>query len=218
MKNLILSILIIFSIIMPISAIAAPWMEILGFLESMAESEFNLKGINTDELGRLNELKDGLIGTHQFGDSEYNDNRFDWGAKNWQEILAMSNGKGSGDLADAVNQVKDQFSYGSSLDSKSESENKYYDLIYKTSVVSRAASDVAYKQASNEEKTISKLNGKIDTAQDEKSASDLNNRFASEQASSSLQQTKLLSVLVQQNSIDQQEKINRAKETMDFLK
>lgn len=202
----------------PISALAEPWGIIINALMQMATSEAGIDQSSLSEVSSLDKITNGLSGVHNYGRIGYNDSRYSWGANNWQEILAMANGGGSGDLADAIGRLRGEFPSNEPLNSNNDSENKYYDLVYKTALASRAASEVAYKQANDEEKTVSNLNKQIDMAQDEKSASDLNNRLAAEQASSSLQQTKLLSVIVQQQAIEQQEKTNIAKENMKFLR
>lgn len=212
------STLLIFSLIAPISAHAVGWRMLFDALMNMYGVNLDMKNQNAESLDAINALNDSLKGTHQYGSRYLDNDSYNWGANSWQEILSMSrSGIGRGQLADATARLAREFPIDGSLNSPNQIENDYYDLQARTALASRSTSEVAYKQAVREEKTMHDLNGLIDKTPDAKSAADLNNRLVAENAMTNVQQTKLLAVLVQQAALSEQEKANRAREDKEFF-
>lgn len=180
----------------------------------------DMKDLNGEQLDKLNELSEALKGTHTYGNNYYNVADHDWGsnATDWQSILSMTrHGHGDGELGDVISTLSRDFPMENSLNSPNDIENKYYELSAQDALASRSSSEVAYKQAVRAEKTMNTLHDLIDKTPDSKSAEDLNNRFAAESTMSSIQQTKLLAILIQQISLQSQAESNRAKEDKEFF-
>lgn len=165
-------------------------------------------------------LQKGLLGTHTYGGQFYDSSAYDWGdqADDWQKILAMSkNRNGSGNLSSVIGRVANQFPVQSQLGSTNSIENEYYDLQASTAIATRSGSELAFNQAVKNEKNIRQLHREIDQAPDAKSAADLNNRLASENAMLSVQQTKLLAMIAQQAAVEAQARAIRAQEDKAFF-
>jgi hypothetical protein len=196
--------------------------ELLDSMKNQDRDQLNkLKDINDhlDTLRRLNiQLNNSLIGKHNYGSQNYDVNRFNWGKENnWQSILALvNNGGGNNDLGSYVRRASNQFPIRDSLGSN-DVQNEYYRMQAQTTIASRASSQLAFDQLNSEYDTMQQLHKLIDATNDNKSAVDLNNRLVTENAMINLQQAKLMAVLVQQVSIDAQEKANRAKANAEFF-
>jgi hypothetical protein len=220
MKKIMAGFVIASTLFFPLSANAIGWKQLVDAIAQMYGLDLKTNQLNADQLDTLKDIQGSLTGTHNYGKSNYDKNANSWGenSSDWQQILSLSkNGGGSGELGNTIADLSKEFPISGSLNSPNKVENDYYNLQARTALSSRSASEVAYKQAVREEKTLKSLHGMIDKTEDEKSASDLNNRMASEAAMTSVQQTKLLSVLVQQAAVNAQEKANRAKEDMEFF-
>tara|TARA_R110000868_G_scaffold207266_3_gene456242 strand:+ start:3309 stop:3989 length:681 start_codon:yes stop_codon:yes gene_type:complete len=203
----------------PVTAEASGWILLLQQFIKMYNLDLHTDKINTDQLGKLNDLKKSLTGTHRYGGRNYDRYAYAWGDRtgDWQQILSLSrSGNSNGEVASRMVELAKEFPIRNSLNSTNNVENDYYTLQAQTALSSRSTSEVAYRQAVREEKTLRELHDMIDSAADEKSASDLSNRVATEHAMTSVQQTKLLSILVQQAAVNAQEKANRAREDMEF--
>lgn len=205
---------------LPLSA-SAEW------LEDIFKAALKIYGINVEmkdldrnQLTQLNNINDSLTGTHNYGSQYYNANQFGWGqdSSNWQLLLAQAaRGGGNGEVGHAMNQLSPQFPIRSSLGSSNETQNEYYRLQAQTTLASRATSQTAFEQLNREADTLQNLHNLIDRAPDSKSAADINNRLAAENALINIQQAKLLAVLVQQAAIDSQARANTAKENAEFF-
>lgn len=195
------------------------WGDIFNMIAGMYGVSLDTNKIDKDQLDKLKDINNSLTGTHNYGNKNYDKNTYVWGngTDDWQQVLAMSRNGGSGELGSTISELSKQFPMTGSLKSRNPVENDYYDLQARTALASRSSAEVAYKQAVKEEKTMRNLHDMIDHAEDQKSAADLNNRFAAENAMTNVQQTKLLSILVQQQAVSAQEKANRAKEDMEFF-
>ncbi len=191
--------------------------KILG--ENVLISEQALKQVKS--LSSIHEgLEKGLLGTHTYGGKFYDSLAYDWGgqADDWQKILSMSkNRNGSGNLSSVIGRVANQFPVQSQLGSTNSLENEYYDLQASTAIATRSGSELAFNQAVKNEKNIRQLHREIDQAPDAKSAADLNNRLASENAMLSVQQTKLLAMIAQQAAVEAQARAIRAQEDKAFF-
>lgn len=175
-------------------------------------------GLN--QLDSLKSIQSGLLGTHEYGGRLYDSSAYDWGdqADDWQKILVMSkNRNGSGNLSSVIGRVANQFPVQSQLGSTNSLENEYYDLQASTAIATRSGSELAFNQAVKNEKNIRQLHREIDQAPDAKSAADLNNRLASENAMLSVQQTKLLAMIAQQAAVEAQARAIRAQEDKTFF-
>lgn len=224
MKHLVRCILFAVAITLPVSSYAN-WIDTL---KDISRAIIKLYGVNVEmkdidrnQLDQLKGINNSLLGKHNYGSRDYDDDAYSWGmsANSWQQILALSrNGGGNGQLGDTILSLAKEYPIQDDFNSPNTTESDYYRLQAQTSLASRSAAELSYKQAVEQEKRMRTLHDLIDQVEDEKSASDLNNRLSSEQAMTSLQQTKLLSILVQQQAVAAQEKANRAKEDMEFYK
>lgn len=220
MKRLTAYISIILITILPVTSHASIWKSLLKAAWDTYGVNLDIKNFSIDQLDQLKSLNGSLTGTHSYGSRYYDDKIYDWGSHtdSWQHVLSLArNGGGSGELGETIISLAKEFPMTGSLNSKNQVENDYYKLQAQTALSSRSASEVAYQQAIREEKNMKKLHHMIDYAADEKSAADLNNRFSSEQAFTSVQQMKLLAILVQQQAVNSQERANRAREDMEFF-
>lgn len=205
----------------------APNIAAANWLKDIFDISTKIYGVNLDanyisqsQLDQISKITAGLTGTHDFGSQSYDANRFSWGqgTNDWQAILAMANNGGAnGQLGSILKQLSGQYPISPSLGSSSNLQNQYYLMQAQTALASRAGAQLAFKQINQEADTMQYLHSKIDTTQDNKSAVDLNNRLAAENAMVNIQQAKLLAILAEQASLDAQEKVNRAKETADFF-
>ena len=222
-KRLIMSLLIAFMItLIAWPVYADPAGDAILSLILGKDAEILMNAIKQMEsLGLIQEgLEQGLLGTHSYGSQYYNEDNYRWGggSDDWQSILAMSrHGASNGALSDIVSHVSKQFPVNHSLGSTNAVENEYYELQARTAIAARSGSELAFNQTSHDEENIRRLHRKIDQAEDSKSATDLNNRFASENAMLSIQQTKLLAMLVQQAAVDAQARSIRAQEDKDIF-
>ena len=184
-------------------------------MKNISQDTFN---INKDQLSQLNLITNGLTGTHSYGSMNYDKNQFDWGkgSDNWQDMLSLYK-TGGGSLAQVSGNLEKEFPIADNLGSSSQTENEYYRLQAQTTLASRSSSQLAFEQVSKESKVIEDLHNEIDKSKDNKSSVDLNNRLVSEQNNMSIQQTKLLALLVQQEAVNSQEKANHAKENAEFF-
>lgn len=179
----------------------------------------NLFDVNKDQLTQLNAINQDLTGTHRYGSMNYNSHQYSWGdgSDNWQSLLSLYKTGGGGELATMAGKLSKDFPIADNLDTTNPTENEYYRLQAQTTLASRASSQLAFNQVSQESKVVETLHDEIDQTKDNKSSVDLNNRMLSEQNRMSIQQTKLLATLVQQAAIDSQEKANHAKENATFF-
>lgn len=203
----ILIFLIIFNITFPITSNAIGWKALFDAMTKIYGINLDMKNLDADQLSKLNDLADSLKGTHDYGGQYYNANDYGWGngTSDWQSILSMArSGGGDGELGSAISQLSRQFPISGGLNSGNDVENTYYDLQARDALASRSSSELAYKRSVEAERTMKNLHDLIDKTKDSKSAQDLNNRFASESAMNNIQQTKLLSILVQQASLAEQ--------------
>ncbi|MCE3237829.1 MAG: Legionella vir ue protein [Gammaproteobacteria bacterium] len=194
--------------------------QMVSILSKIAGADFSIEKSNLNQLDELQTLSHGLIGTHSYGNLYYDNTAYNWGngTDTWQQILSLyKNGARDGKLFSLMQQVENEFPINSHFESPNPIENDYYRLQAQTTLASRASSQLAFEQAAREARTLAQLHTEIDKAKDSKSAIDLNNRLASEQANLTLQQTKLLALLVQQVATDAQEKANRANEDAHFF-
>ncbi len=205
-------------LLFPINAEAIGWQMLFDAVMKTYGVNLEMRDQNAESLDAIRDLNNNLSGTHSYGGRNYDADSYNWGANNWQEILSMSRmGSGHGELAETTMRLAKDFPIDGSLHSPNKIENDYYDLQARTALASRSTSEVAYQQAVREEKTMHNLHRMIDTTPDSKSAADLNNRLTTEDAMNSIQQTKLLAVLVQQAALTEQEKVNRAREDKEFF-
>jgi hypothetical protein len=194
--------------------------DIRGLNQSQLKEMQGLSGISQSQLNEMNKISGGLMGTHQYGQKNYDANQFSWGegSSDWQSILALAQtGGGEGALGSAMRQLANQFPMNKTLGSSNEVENEYYRMQAQTTLASRASAQTAFAQLNHEEAAMQQLHTMIDTTPDNKSAVDLNNRLLAENTLVNIQQAKLLAVLVQQTAMDSQEKANRAKENAAFF-
>ena len=205
---------------MPGSA-SANWLK---DLFDMATKIYNVNvdanNISQDQLQQMAKITAGLTGTHDFGSQSYDANRFAWGqgTDDWQSILTMANqGGGNGPLGGIIKSMRYDYPIAESLGSSNEKQNQYYLMQAQTALASRAGAQLVFAQINQEAKTLQYLHSKIDTTADNKSAVDLNNRFAAENTMVNIQQAKLLAILAEQAAVDAQEKANRAKESAEFF-
>lgn len=199
---------------------ALDWTDLINYVAQMYNIDLKIDELNEQEVAGINSVLAALTGTHSYGSQYYDSERYLWGknAGNWQEILALSHeGGGDGALGQSMKLLANDFPIKNDFNSLNIVERDYYRLQAQTSLISRSAAQLAYKQAVNQEHTMQSLHELIDKTADEKSASDLNNRLTSEQVMTNVQQTKLLSVLVEQQAVRAQEQANRAKEDMEFF-
>lgn len=220
MKNVIKILSLMIILCVPTASFAFDWNDLLNAILKMYDIDLETKEINEKQLDSLKDLNKALAGRHGYGNQSYDSNAYAWGngSDSWQEVLALSKkGGGNGQLGESILSLAKQYPIKDSFNSPNQTEKDYYRLQAQTSLASRSAAEVSYQQAVKQEKTMRALHDLIDKTEDEKSASDLNNRLSSEQAMTSLQQTKLLSILVQQQAVNSQERANRAKEDMEFF-
>lgn len=205
---------------------AIGWWDLFNVMTKVQGIDLDIKNINKDtfnlnkdQLSQLTLITNGLIGTHSYGKMNYDNNLFDWGkgSNNLQDMLSLYKSGNGGRLAQVSNDLEKQFPISNSLGSPSQTENEYYLLQAQTTLASRSSSQVAFEQVSKESKVIEDLHNEIDKAKDNKSAVDLNNRLVSEENNMSIQQTKLLALLVQQEAINSQEQANHTKESVEFF-
>lgn len=217
--NKIASIILVFaSISLTTPTYAIGWVELANALLKIANVNTDILNANKQEIIQFKEMNEHLYGTHTYGRRYYDSDGYSWGGSSWQDVLALSkNGGAVGQLEKTVQTLAKEYPIQGSFNSPNEIERAYYRLQAQTALAARSAAEVSYQQAVKQEKNMHKLHDLIDQVEDEKSASDLNNRFASEQAMTSLQQTKLLSILVQQQAVAAQARANRAKEDMEFF-
>lgn len=220
MKTLIKVIFLIIALSLSTTSVALELDDLFYAVLKMYDIDLETNDLSKKQLHQLENLNDSLSGKHGYGNKNYNDNAYAWGGgtNSWQEILALSKrGGGNGQLGETMLSLAKEYPIKNSFESPNQTEKDYYRLQAQTSLASRSAAEVSYQQAVKQEKTMRSLHDLIDKTENEKSASDLNNRLASEQAMTSLQQTKLLSILVQQQAVAAQERTNRAKEDMEFF-
>lgn len=194
--------------------------DILQAIVKLYGVNLEMKDLNQDQLKSLNNLTKTQSGTHSYGLDQYDANRYAWGkgTDDWQQMLSLSRGGGGqGEVGHTVNRLGNEFPIVKNLESPNPIANDYYVLQAQTALAARASSEVAYKQAVRQETTMKQLHQKIDQTPDSKSAQDLSNRLSAENAMNSVQQTKLLAVLVQQAAIADQAEANRAKENKAFF-
>lgn len=219
MKKLSISIFCI-ALFIPTYSLALDLSSIIQIIANLYGVNLDIKNLDDLSLEKLDELKDGLTGTHNYGNNNYDPNIFVWGdnTDNWQSIINLtSTQRAEGDLGRMINDLVKQFPIAKSEVSTNDLENQYYLIQAQTTLAARASSQVAFKQINNEARTMHKLHQLIDQTKDNKSAVDLSNRLASEQANINIQQAKLLAVLVEQAAISNQEKSNHAKENAEFF-
>lgn len=217
-KVKVITLIIILSI--PMSSFAFDLDDLFNAVLKMYDIDLETKDLNEKQLDKLKDLSSSLAGKHGYGNHNYDNGAYAWGngSNSWQDILALSRkGGGDGRLGETILSLAKQYPIKNSFESPNQTEKDYYRLQAQTSLASRSAAEVSYQQAVQQEKSMRALHDLIDKTEDEKSASDLNNRLSSEQAMTSLQQTKLLSILVQQQAVNAQERANRAKEDMEFF-
>jgi hypothetical protein len=220
MKKLIKTVSLILVLILPTTSFALDWNDLFNAVLKMYDLDLETNDLSKKQLDQLENLNGALTGKHGYGNKNYDDSAYAWGSgsNSWQDILALSKrGGGNGQLGEVMLSLAKEYPIKNSFESPNQTEKDYYRLQAQTSLASRSAAEVSYQQAVKQEKTMRSLHDLIDKTEDEKSASDLNNRLSSEQAMTSLQQTKLLSILVQQQAVAAQERTNRAKEDMEFF-
>jgi len=224
MKRLLSCLLLSCTLILPISSYAN-WIDTLKDISRAIMKMYNvnvdMKNLDQNQLDQLKDINSGLTGKHNYGSRDYDENAYSWGnsTNSWREIMALSrDGGGNGQLGETIIALAKDYPIQSDFESPNKTETDYYRMQAQSSLASRSAAELSYKQAVEQEKRMRTLHDLIDQVEDEKSASDLNNRLSSETAMTSLQQTKLLSILVQQQAVAAQEKSNRAKEDMEFFK
>ncbi len=213
--------LVIFSILFSFkTAFANDITQVLNILSKIAGTNLSIEKTNFGELSELQTMSNGLIGTHSYGSLYYDNNAYNWGneANTWQGLLSLyRSGVHDSKLLNIMQTVANEFPINDRFKSPNDIENTYYRLQAQTTLTSRSSSELAFDQVSRQARTLIELQSEIDRAKDSKSAMDLNNRFASEQAHLTVQQTKLLALLVQQVATDAQEKANRANEDAHFF-
>lgn len=217
MKNL----LFVFFILLGFkAAFASDIMQMVTILSKIAGADFSIEKANLGELAELQAMSKGLIGTHSYGSLYYDNNAYNWGngADTWQGLLSLyQQGARDSRLSTIMQLVANQFPINTHLNSPNEIENQYYRLQAQTTLASRSSSQLVFDQVVREAKTLTELQAEIDRAKDSKSAMDLNNRLSLEHTNLTMQQTKLLALLVQQVATDAQEKANRANEDAHFF-
>jgi hypothetical protein len=194
-------------------------MQIINIFAKIYGLNVDMLDTNRMQLERMENIIQGLTGHNRYGSIFDDSAQYYWGsgATSWENILALTNNNlSAGDLARVMSTLIKDYPIDP-LRSSNEIENKYYLLQAQTTLASRSTSQLAFDQISKEENVIKSLQSFIDTADNNKAATDLNNRLVSEQNRLSIQQAKLLAILVQQVSVDAQEKANRAKEDADFF-
>lgn len=221
MKKIILLLVMTF-LMAPVSSFADPFdaaviVEVLNEIFSVNKEISNyseqIKNFNAD-------IVSGLTGLHNYGANYYDPNLFLWGNKltNWQDVIdAAKNGHADGEMGNAIRDLAKQFPVAKDNLGDNDLQNNYYLLQAQTNLAARASSQVTFEKLNKEAETLKQLHQLIDQAQDNKSAVDLSNRLATEQSNISIQQAKLLAVLVEQAAIANQEKTNHIKENEDFF-
>lgn len=200
------------------SAHAVGWQDLINSIVKVYGVNLDMKNLDIESLEQLKSLDKSLNGTHSYGGRFYNKDAFDWSANHWSEMLSLSkNPHGHGEMGETMLRLSRDFPIDETVSSPNKTTNEYYRLQAQTSLASRAASEVAYQQATNQEKTMQRLHDEIDQTKDQKSASDLNNRLVAENALTNVQQTKLLAVIAEQSALNAQEKVNRAKQDKAFF-
>ncbi|MCD6040277.1 MAG: Legionella vir ue protein [Gammaproteobacteria bacterium] len=205
------------------NAHASDLFEIITILSKIAGSTMSIQNTNLNELVALQALNKGLMGMHSYGSLYGSNAAFGWGesADTWQGLLSLyrqgGGGVGNSSLFSIMRTVANQFPMNDHLNSPNEIENTYYRLQAQTTAVSRSSSELVFDQVTREANTLAALQSEIDRTSDAKSAMDLHTRFSAEQANLTVQQTKLLALLVQQVATDAQEKSNRANEDAHFF-
>jgi hypothetical protein len=206
-------------LLIPSVTLAFDISDLWDILEKSYERQVGIDTTTKDELVQLKALLAGLTGTHQYGSFNNDSSQFSWGTKtgDWQSILALYKNGDGGELSRLESTFSKQFPIKDSLGSSNDIENQYYLLQAQTALATRSSSQLAFQQISNESQVIDDLQKQIDKAQDNKSAVDINNRLLAEQNKLSIQQAKMMTLLVQQGLVEAQEKSNRAKENADFF-
>lgn len=220
MKKILPSILITILYLSPTLAVADGWTIISDAISKLYGVNLNIKDLNASQLETLVNIQKSFTGRHEYGNNYYDRDLYAWGGSSntWQDVLSLAqHGSGDGQLGETISSLAREYPIQSNFNSPNQDEKHYYRLQAQTALASRSAAEVSYQQAVREEKIMRSLHDLIDKVEDEKSASDLHNRLASEQGMTSVQQLKLLSILVQQNAVSAQEKANRAKEDMEFF-
>jgi hypothetical protein len=202
------------------AAFATNITQIVTVLSKIAGTNFSIEKANLSELAELQAMSRGLVGTHSYGSLYYDNNAYNWGngTDTWQELLSLyQNGARDSRLFTIMQLVANQFPINNHFEGPNEIENQYYRLQAQTTLASRSSSQLAFDQVAREARTLVELQAEIDRAKDSKSAMDLNNRLSLEHTHLTMQQTKLLALLVQQVATDAQEKANRANEDAHFF-
>jgi hypothetical protein len=219
-KWLFIFLFIFFMLLRVQSAFAADITQIITVLSKIAGADLSMEQSNLSELSELQAMNRGLLGTHSYGSLYYDSHAYNWGSgtETWQALLSLyKNGLGEGRLFHVMQTLENQFPINTHFSSPNSIENDYYRLQAQTTLASRSSSQLAFDQVAKEAGTLEQLQTEIDRAKDSKSAMDLNNRLSLEHANLTLQQTKLLALLVQQIATDAQEKANRANEDAHFF-
>lgn len=188
--------------------------------EKQTKSLYGIEDSNKHQEKSLVDILKGLTGTHSYGSDQYNPQQLNWGndATSWQQILALAQRQGSNSaLGSSIQRLNQEYPIEQHLSNANDAENQYYRLQAQTALAARASAEVSFAQMNQEAATMNQLNYKIDQTQDSKSSADLNNRLAAENARISIEQTKLLAILVQQNAVAAQEKANIATQNAKFF-
>lgn len=212
--------IVCFICITPISSLAFEIADILNIVGKIYGVNLDIKDFNEKIKNFNNDLVRGLTGRHDYGNNYYNPNLLSWGSQinNWRDVINMANNQGgSGELGNVLSELVKQFPISKEKMSDNDLENKYYLLQAETNLAARASSQVAFQQLKREEETIKQLHRLIDQTKDAKSSIDLSNRLASEQNRISIQEAKLLAVLVEQAAMTGQERSNHAVENNAFF-
>lgn len=188
--------------------------------EKQTKSLYGIEDSNKHQEKSLVDILKGLTGVHSYGSDQYNSQQLNWGddATSWQSILALAQRQGSGSpLGSSIKRLNQEYPIQEHLVNGNDAENQYYRLQAQTALAARASAEVSFAKMNEEATTMNNLNYKIDATPDSKSATDLNNRLASENARIAIEQTKLLAIIVQQNAVAAQEKANLAKQNAQFF-
>jgi len=185
-------------------------------MDAMTRSMDRVRDMTSEGNNKLGSILGGLTGQHHYAsDFEFSN----WGndATNWESVLALADNHSNSELGQEISRLSHDFPI-EHLNSNNDIENQYYRLQAQTTLASRAAAELSYRQASQSAAKMQQLKNQIDSTPDAKSAADLNNRLALENANISVQQTKLLAILVEQNALESQQKANAALYNAKFFK
>jgi len=195
----------------PVISHAVDWWFVISAINGMNHAlSGKIGNMDTDLQAVINHQTEQLTGHFGFGSLHYDQNLMNWGqgSDTWSSVVNLYH-SGNGGLGQTMASMVGDFPVLSQPQASfnpymATREKDYITLSSKTTLATRASSQLAFDKINQEMQVIHSLNQQIDSAPNAKAALDLNNRLTAENAEISLQLEKLLAAMLQQQAVENQ--------------